>query len=54
MVFRFYNNVAAIVLVVFYFVQNIVLQNFVMTINSLFKSSNPNTLSIISLFKYLK
>jgi hypothetical protein len=50
MVLRFYNNVAAIVLSVFYFVQNIVLQNFAMTINSLFKSSNPNMLSITSLF----
>jgi hypothetical protein len=50
MVPRFYNNFAVLVLPVFYFVQHIVLQNFAMTISCLFKSTNPNMLSIISLF----
>jgi hypothetical protein len=30
---RFYDNVAGIVLVIFYFIENIVLPNFSMTVN---------------------
>jgi hypothetical protein len=33
---RFYNNVAAKVLAIFYFIENIVLPNFAMTVNYAF------------------
>jgi hypothetical protein len=55
-VLRFYNNVAAIVLPIFYFLQNIVPPNFTMTVNYFLsqRTSNPNMHSVIFLFNHLK
>jgi hypothetical protein len=53
---RFYNNVATIVLPIFYFVQNIGSPNFTVTFNYFLsqRTSNPNMHTVIFLFKYLK